>query len=232
MSAVCLNEEELQKESDVRLCKDLRLLMGGRKYAKQSELTQELLLKYLADKGDIVPVELFQVKVQKFDGQEFSVTMEARQNQARSQYSKGNTVQALKGAIEENDATSRWQQQLFLTNMATLNANEPAVPLQDCDQVDGSSSVLLYVADNKVFSRSGVGATISDLGLVIQQHSRNSNMCLTNITAHDNCTAFVEFNIANDSGLDGEGEGFVGALVCQPDLDLDKYHAYGQNQGA
>jgi hypothetical protein len=87
-------------------------------------------------------------------------------------------------------------------------------------------------SDNKVFARSGAGVTISNLGLVIKQDGRHSNMCLTNIIAHDSCTAFAEFNIANDFGLASEGGGFVGALVCQPDLDLDKYHAYGRNQGA
>jgi hypothetical protein len=125
--------------------------MRGRKYVKQSELTNALLMQYAAAKGDIMPVELFQVNVQKFDGREFTVTMEARPNQEKSQSTKSNTVNELKGRIEETDGTSRWQQQLFLANAASINRSRRAIPLHDCDLIDGSSPVVLYVAGKSIF---------------------------------------------------------------------------------
>jgi hypothetical protein len=141
-------ESPKQENDDVtmRLSGELRMLMGGRQYAKQSELTREMLLRYAADKGDVVPVELFEVEIQNLEGREFTVTMEVGQKDAVAEMDDDNTgnkadntVKSLKRKIEEVEGTSRWQQQLFL-------ADTGEDPLEDCDRIDGSSPVLLYVA--------------------------------------------------------------------------------------
>ena len=147
----CPRGKSAEDEYYVRLGKTLSLVMRGRKYVKQSELTNALLMQYAAARGDIMPVELFQVNVQKFDGREFTVTMEVRPNQGKSQSTKSNTVKELKGRIEETDGTSRWQQQLFLANAASINRSRRAIPLQDCDLIDSSSPVVLYVAGKSIF---------------------------------------------------------------------------------
>jgi hypothetical protein len=95
----------------------------------------------------------------------------------------------------------------------------------------------VFDSANKVFANSGANATISESGLVVMQHGKKSSLSLTNIKIDGSGqrTVFAEFKIVNPPGLESESEGSnacIGAVINQPSLDLDKYHAYGQNQGA
>ena len=51
-------EERNEIDTDLRLNEELRVLMGGRKYVKQEDLSVEVLLRFLIEKGDIVRVKL------------------------------------------------------------------------------------------------------------------------------------------------------------------------------
>ena len=82
--AIVDGEATKEEDQDVRLCAVLRGLLGGSKYVKQSELSREVLLRYAIQKGDVVPVTLFTVTVQKFGGSIFDVKMEEKQRASSS----------------------------------------------------------------------------------------------------------------------------------------------------
>ena len=73
-------EERNEINTDLRLNEELRVLLGGRKYVNQEDLSVDVLLRFLIEKGDIVRVKLFKVDVHGLGGSTFDVTMEEGQS--------------------------------------------------------------------------------------------------------------------------------------------------------
>ena len=65
---------------DVRLSEELRGLLGGRLYAKESDLTREILLEYAKRQGAVTVVDLLSVTVQNMGGTEVKVKLEESRN--------------------------------------------------------------------------------------------------------------------------------------------------------
>ena len=127
----------INEDDDVKLCPELQALLGGRKYAKLSELTREVLLKHVQRKGDVVGVKLMKVKVEQFGGTSFGVVLEE---------GTADKVRDLKRAIEEEQGTPRRHQALFLLDGSGKATSD--VPLGDgVALVDESSLVLCLGAD-------------------------------------------------------------------------------------
>ena len=100
-----LNEEEeggheSRNGVDVRLSEELQSLMGGRKYAKEQELTREILLEWTKRQGAVTEVILLSVSVQTMGGTELDMKLEESQN----------TVKWLKLAIQDEQGISSFTQ--------------------------------------------------------------------------------------------------------------------------
>ena len=132
-------EPESQKEVDVRLSEELRNLMGGRKYAKEEELTREVLLEWAKRQGAVTEVNLISISVQTMGGTELEMTLDESQN----------TVKWLKLAIEGEQGISAFTQQLFLVsksgdkNNASVESKQE--PLKDDALVTDACTVALCV---------------------------------------------------------------------------------------
>ena len=131
------SDTTIGEHDDVKLCPELQQLLGGRKYAKLSELTREVLLKHVQRKGEVVGVKLMQVSVEQFGGTGFGVVLEE---------GTADKVRDLKRAIEEEQGTPRRHQALFLLDGSGKATSD--VPLGDgVALVDESSLVLCVGAD-------------------------------------------------------------------------------------
>jgi hypothetical protein len=95
-----------QSATDVRLNEQLRGLLGGRKYVRESDLTREILLEYAKRQGAVTAVDLISVTVQNMGGTELVVKLEEKKNQ----------VKWLKQAIKDEQGISTFTQQLFLVS--------------------------------------------------------------------------------------------------------------------
>ena len=100
------------EDSDVRLSEGLRALFGNRKYVKESEITRAHLMRYLCGKGEITEVNLVHVSIQPFGGSCFAIVLEEQQN----------SVSHLKRAIQEEQGTPMFSQQLFLLGKSADDA--------------------------------------------------------------------------------------------------------------
>ena len=111
-------EEEVEgssspdEDTDVRLSEGLRALFGSRKYVKESEITRDHLMRYLCGKGEITEVCLVHVDIQPFGGSCFPIVLEEQQN----------SVSHLKRAIQEQQGTPMFSQQLFLLGKSADDA--------------------------------------------------------------------------------------------------------------
>ncbi len=119
----------------VRLSEGLRAMMGGNKYCKEGELTRSLMLSYLKAKGEIKQVTLFRVNIETMGGTSFSVPLAEDRNR----------VKDLRNAIEDQEGTAGWSQQLFLLGKRVEGDNENQMPLDDAEVIEGECSVALCV---------------------------------------------------------------------------------------
>ena len=132
-------ENEEEGTQFVALPDGLRALMGGRKFCPQEELTREVLLQYLKEKGDIREVDgLLDITVQTMTGKSFDVVLES-----------GSSAQIglLKSEIEEAEGTPACCQDLFvLRDGAAANEEGSVVPLADGFVISESCTIALCVA--------------------------------------------------------------------------------------
>ena len=105
-------ESSPDEDTDVRLSEDLRALFGNRKYVKESEISRAHLMRYLCGKGEITEVSLVHVSIQPFGGSSFSLVLDEQQN----------SVSHLKRAIQEEQGTPIFSQQLFLLGKSADDA--------------------------------------------------------------------------------------------------------------
>ena len=131
-----------QSGVDVRLSEELRGLLGGRKYAKEQDLTRDILLEYAKRQGAVTEVDLLSVTVQTMEGTELEVKLDESQN----------TVKWLKLAIQDEQGISTFTQQLFLMSKSGDNADGGSGgagaqqdPLKDDDLVEESYVVALCI---------------------------------------------------------------------------------------
>ena len=101
-----------EEDKDMRLSEGLRALFGSRKYVKESEITRAHLMRYLCGKGEITEVNLIHVSIQPFGGSCFSIVLDEQQN----------SVSHLKRAIQEQQGTPIFSQQLFLLGKSADDA--------------------------------------------------------------------------------------------------------------
>ena len=133
-------ENEEEGTQFVALPDGLRVLMGGREFCLQEELTREVLLQYLKAKGDIREVEgLLDITVQTMTGKSFDVVLES-----------GRTAQIglLKSEIEEVEGTRACRQDLFVLREGEEAAAEDgsAIPLSDDFVISEPCTIALCVA--------------------------------------------------------------------------------------
>ena len=110
-------------------------MLGGSKYVKQSELSREVLLSYVIQKGDVVPVTLFTVTVEPLAGDIFDVQMEEKQN----------SVKQLRLLIQQEQGTPRFSQALFLLPKSGKTEEASEFPMTDEQLLEGKCSVVLCV---------------------------------------------------------------------------------------
>jgi len=122
-------------DTDLRLSEELRVLVGGRKYVNQEDLSVDVLLRFLIEKGDIVRVKLFKVNVHGMGGSEFDVTMEEGQSE----------VSHLKRLIQDKKGTAAFSQHLFVSSKSSKEVKACDTPLSDGELIDGDCSVVLCI---------------------------------------------------------------------------------------
>ena len=132
-----VEEEEKENEiaTDLRLSEELRVLLGGRKYVNQEDLSVDVLLRFLIEKGDIVRVKLFKVNVHGMGGSTFDVLMEEGQSE----------VSHLKRSIEDQTGTAAFSQHLFVLSKSGEEVKACDTPLADGVLIDGACSVALCI---------------------------------------------------------------------------------------
>jgi hypothetical protein len=161
-----LHEEGGQRDdqpgADVRLSEELRGLLGGRKYAKESDLTREILLEYAKRQGAVTVVDLLSVTVQSMGGTEVKVQLDQSRN----------TVKWLKLAIQDEQGISRFTQQLFLVSKGDNNnagasggAGSKQKPLKDDDLVSDSSIVALCVDFSAALNEWGSSSPLISMSI-------------------------------------------------------------------
>ena len=134
-------ENEEEETQHVALPDGLRVLMGGRKFCPQEELTREVLLQYLKAKGDIREVEgLLDITVQTMTGKSFDVVLESGSSAL---------IGLLKSEIEEVEGTPACRQDLLVLRegaAAVAEEEGSAVPLTDDFVISESCTIALCVA--------------------------------------------------------------------------------------
>ena len=127
----------------MRLGEELKSMTGGRKYAKEQELTREILLEWAKRQGAVTEVNLLSVSVQTMGGTELGMKLEESRN----------TVKWLKLAIQDEQGISSFTQQLFLVSKKSGDKDNSEVsvgakqdPLKD-DVLVGDSSILALCVD-------------------------------------------------------------------------------------
>lgn len=138
-------EEEAQDESsspdedtDVRLSEGLRALFGSRKYVKEREISRDHLMRYLCGKGEITEVRLVHVSIQPFGGDSFPIVLDEQQN----------SVSHLKRAIQEEQGTPMYCQQLFLLGKSADDAR--GEPLGEEENVTSCSIAMCVLTNGKL----------------------------------------------------------------------------------
>ena len=114
-------EDRNEIDTDLRLNEELRVLMGGRKYVNQEDLSVGVLLRFLVQKGDIVRVKVFKVNVHGMGGSTFDVIMEEGQREVRH----------LKRSIEDQTGTAAFSQHLFVLSKSGEEVKARDTPLSD-----------------------------------------------------------------------------------------------------
>ena len=120
-------EGEKQADVDVKLSKELRELMGGRKYIKEEELTRAVLLEWAKRQGAVKVVNLVSITVQSMGGTETEVKLE----------DSDNTVRSLKQNIQDSQGISSFSQQLFLVSKKGSDKAEEIVEVKQEPMGDG-----------------------------------------------------------------------------------------------
>ena len=128
-------EDRNEIDTDLRLNEELRVLLGGRKYVNQEDLSVDVLLRFLIEKGDIVRVKLFKVNVHGMGGSTFDVVMEEGQRE----------VSHLKRSIEDQTGTAAFSQHLFVLSKSGEEVKARDTPLSDGELIDGACSVALCI---------------------------------------------------------------------------------------
>jgi hypothetical protein len=116
-----------QADVDVRLCEELRELMGGRKYAKEEELTRAVLLEWAKRQGAVKEVTLISVTVQTMGGTELEVKLD----------DSDNTVLSLKKNIQDKQGIESFSQQLFIVSKSSDKAEANVEAKQETKQEPG-----------------------------------------------------------------------------------------------
>ena len=128
-----------EEDKDVRLSEGLRALFGSRKYVKESEITRAHLMRYLCGKGEITEVRLVHVSIEPFGGNEsFGVVLDEQQN----------SMSHLKRAIQEQQGTPMFSQQLFLLGKSADDAR--GEPLGE-ENVTSCSIAMCVLTNGKLF---------------------------------------------------------------------------------
>ena len=128
-----------EEDADVRLSEGLRALFGNRKYVKESEITRAHLMRYLCGKGEITEVSLIHVSIEPFGGNEsFGVVLEEQQN----------SVSHLKRAIQEQQGTPIFSQQLFLLGKSADDAR--GEPLGEEETITSCSIAMCVLTNGKL----------------------------------------------------------------------------------
>ena len=126
-----------EEDKDLRLSEGLRALFGSRKYVKESEITRAHLMRYLCGKGEITEVRLVHVGIQPFGGSFFSIVLEEQQN----------SVSHLKTAIQEQQGTPMFSQQLFLLGKSADDAR--GEPLGEEETVTSCSMAMCVLTNGE-----------------------------------------------------------------------------------
>jgi hypothetical protein len=131
--------EEKPSTVDVKLSGELQLLVGGRKYVNEEELTREVLLEWAKRQGAVKEVNLISVTVQTMGGTELEVTLD----------DSDNTVSRLKRCIQDAQGVACFTQQLFLASKGgdTTEVKDEAMqePLGDNELISVDCCVALYI---------------------------------------------------------------------------------------
>ena len=127
-----------EEDKDVRLSEGLRALFGKRKYVKKREISRDHLMRYLCGKGEITEVDLVHVSIQPFGGSCFPIVLEEQQN----------SVSHLKRAIQEQQGTPIFSQQLFLLGKSADDAR--GEPLGEEENVTSCSMALCVLTNGKL----------------------------------------------------------------------------------
>ena len=122
----------------MRLSEGLRALFGGRKYVKESEISRAHLMRYLCGKGEITEVRLVHVSIQPFGGDSFPIVLDEQQN----------SVSHLKRAIQEQQGTPIFSQQLFLLGKSADDAR--GEPLGEEENITSCSIAMCVLTNGKL----------------------------------------------------------------------------------
>ena len=133
-----VEENSPAEDKDVRLSEGLRALFGSRKYVKESEITRDHLIRYLCGKGEITEVRLVHVSIQPFGGSCFSIVLDEQQN----------SVSHLKRAIQEQQGTPIFSQQLFLLVKSADAAR--GEPLGEEENITSCSIAMCVLTNGKL----------------------------------------------------------------------------------
>ena len=131
-------EERNEIDTDLRLNEELQLLIVGRKYVNQEDLSVDVLLRFLIEKGDIVRVNLFKVEVHGLGGSTVDVIMDEGHSE----------VSHLKQCIQDQTGTTAFSQNLFVLSKSGEEVKARDTPLSDGELIDGACSVALCIDAN------------------------------------------------------------------------------------
>jgi hypothetical protein len=111
------------------------VLLGGRKYVNQEDLSVDVLLRFLIEKGDIVRVKLFKVNIHGMGGSTFEEMREEGQSEGGH----------LKRSIEDQTGTAAFSQHLFVLSKSGEEVKARDTPLADGELIDGACSVAMCI---------------------------------------------------------------------------------------
>ena len=133
--------EEHCAASYVRLSDGLKLLLGGQRFCKESEITRDLLLGYLRSKGEIADVNgVVKVTVRPVSGPNFDVALaEGGQH--------GCLVRSLKQEIEDQQGVPVGWQELFVMDDVGGDALDDQKPLGDEVKIRNGCTLAMSVKD-------------------------------------------------------------------------------------
>jgi hypothetical protein len=149
--------EEEPDTVDVKLSRELRELMGSRKYIKEEELTRAVLLEWAKRQGAVREVNLISIAVQTMGGTELEVKLD----------DTANSVSCLKQNIQNGHGISAFSQQLFLVSKSSdkseANVEAKQEPMRDTEllAVDCCVALCIDAAEENCWDCSSPLITVS-----------------------------------------------------------------------